>query len=85
PKLFTRTYYILSLLAKKLSLATLAVNTGAGRTTLAVSLRLGSCWGIDYTIQVALLGLNNIDTVAVSLLHALALVNAVAVAAGRHG
>ena len=66
-------------------LATGAVNTGAAITTLAAALVLG-CWNLHHNGRnIALLGLYDVDAIAVSLLHALALVSAVAVAAGRHG
>ncbi|MBT2957342.1 hypothetical protein, partial [Vibrio anguillarum] len=65
-------------------MATLAIHTSTASTTLAVALVLSSSRGIDDIVEVALFGLDDLDAVAVSLLHTLALVSTIAVAAGRH-
>ena len=63
-----------------------AVCAGAASTALALAVVL-SCWSTHGdSVHVALLSLHDHEAIAVSLLHALALVSAVTVAAlVRHG
>ena len=63
-----------------------AIHTRAMSSALAIAIFLGDSGHLDDGFSVALRGLNDFNRVGVSLLHALALVGTVAVAAGaRHG
>ncbi|KRY02811.1 hypothetical protein T12_10938, partial [Trichinella patagoniensis] len=62
-----------------------AIGAAATWSALALAVVLG-CRSIHHHCHDALLSLNDVSSVAASLLHALGLVSAVAVAAGvRHG
>ncbi|WP_353804776.1 hypothetical protein [Acinetobacter baumannii] len=65
--------------------STFAIHAGAGSSTLALTTVLSCCWGIHDVVTEALVCLNDLNSVAVSLLHTLGLVRTVAIAAGRHG
>ena len=66
-------------------MTTSAISASAGGAALALAIML-SCRSIhEDRVGVALLGLNDVEGVATSLLHAVALVSTVAVAAARHG
>ena len=63
---------------------TSAVHAAAAWSTLALAIVL-TCWNFSNNVVVALLGVNDLDTIAVSLLRALGLVSTVTVSAGvRH-
>ncbi len=68
-------------------MTTSAVSAGAASTTLALAVGLGSSRKLhDNSGDKALLSIDYVSSVAAALLHALALVSAVAVSAGaRHG
>ena len=66
-------------------MTTAAAHTTAARAALALAIIL-SCLNIHHhDVIVALLGLNDVKAVAVSLLGAVGLVGTVAVSAARHG
>ena len=67
-------------------MAAVAGGAGAAGAALALGVVLSSAHHLTGAAAVvALLSLDNLHAVAVPLLHALGLVSAVAVAAGRHG
>ncbi|MBO8589719.1 hypothetical protein INO82_14305 [Staphylococcus aureus] len=65
-------------------MATGTSGTVAAGSALAVAIILRSR-NLNDTVVEALFGLNDVNSIGVAFLHALALVSAVAVAAGRHG
>ena len=61
-----------------------AGSAGAACTALALSVIL-SCGSINHNGVIALLGLDDVESIAVSLLHTLGLVSTITVSAARHG